>query len=239
MDDTTQTIAYRLTITVDGVELPVDEEMRHALLDDLRVAVRDRIGERHGVEVDQDDITIATGYRYAQVPAECPLCSERLDLLSVHLNNENGAYASAKCSDEDCEWSGDAVYRIIDLDPGDTFEVEKTFPEVSPDDYDALVVPGGSVGADQLRADGDAVDFVREFIEAEKPAGVICHGPWTLVEGRTLTSFPSLQTDIRNAGGEWVNEEVVVDEGLVTSRKPDDIPAFCDKIIEEFEEGRH
>lgn len=131
-----------------------------------------------------------------------------------------------------------------DLDPGDTFEVEKTFPEVSPDDYDALVVPGGSVGADQLRADGDAVDFVREFIEAEKPAGVICHGPWTLVEadvveGRTLTSFPSLQTDIRNAGGEWVNEEVVVDEGLVTSRKPDDIPAFCDKIIEEFEEGRH
>lgn len=131
-----------------------------------------------------------------------------------------------------------------DLDPGDTFEVEKTFSEVSPDDYDALVVPGGSVGADQLRADGDAVDFVREFIEAEKPAGVICHGPWTLVEadvveGRTLTSFPSLQTDIRNAGGEWVNEEVVVDEGLVTSRKPDDIPAFCDKIIEEFEEGRH
>lgn len=131
-----------------------------------------------------------------------------------------------------------------DLDPGDTFEVEKTFSEVSPDDYDALVVPGGSVGADQLRADGDAVDFVREFIEAEKPAGVICHGPWMLVEadvveGRTLTSFPSLQTDIRNAGGEWVNEEVVVDEGLVTSRKPDDIPAFCDKIIEEFEEGRH
>lgn len=93
-----------------------------------------------------------------------------------------------------------------DLDPGDTFEVEKTFSEVSPDDYDALVVPGGSVGADQLRADGDAVDFVRELIEAEKPAGVICHGPWTLVEadvveGRTLTSFPSLQTDIRNAGG--------------------------------------
>jgi protease I len=131
-----------------------------------------------------------------------------------------------------------------DLDPGDTFEVEKTFSEVSPDDYDALVVPGGSVGADQLRADGDAVDFVREFIEAGKPAGVICHGPWTLVEadvveGRTLTSFPSLQTDIRNAGGEWVNEEVVVDEGLVTSRKPDDLGAFCDKIIEEFEEGRH
>lgn len=131
-----------------------------------------------------------------------------------------------------------------DLEPGDTFEVEKTFSEVSPNDYDALLVPGGAVGADQLRADGDAVSLVREFAEATKPMGVICHGPWTLVEAdvvgeRTLTSYPSLRTDIRNAGGEWVDEEVVVDEGLVTSRGPDDLPAFCDKIVEEFEEGRH
>lgn len=126
MDDTTQTIAYRLTITVDGVELSVDEEMRHALLDDLRVVVRDRLGECHGVEVDQDDIMVGTGYRYAQVPAEYPLCSERLDLLSVHLNTENGAYASARCSNEDCEWSGDAVYRIVDLEGSESNAVESS-----------------------------------------------------------------------------------------------------------------
>lgn len=131
-----------------------------------------------------------------------------------------------------------------DLDPGDTFEVERTFTEVSATDYDGLIVPGGAVGADQLRADDDAVSLVTEFVEAEIPIGVICHGPWTLVEadvveGRTLTSFHSLQTDIRNAGGEWVDREVVVDEGIVTSRNPDDLPSFCDKIVEEFEEGTH
>lgn len=129
-----------------------------------------------------------------------------------------------------------------DLDPGDTFEVEKTFSEVSADDYDALVIPGGAVGADNLRADEDAVGLVREFSSANKPMGVICHAPWTLVEadvvdGRTLTSFPSLQTDIRNAGGEWVDEEVVVDNGLVTSRNPDDLPAFCENVVEQFAEG--
>ncbi|GAA0245210.1 type 1 glutamine amidotransferase domain-containing protein [Haladaptatus pallidirubidus] len=131
-----------------------------------------------------------------------------------------------------------------DLEPGDSFEVERTFSEISSDEYDALLIPGGAVGADKLRADEDAVGLVRKFAEAGKPIGVICHGPWTLVEadvieGRTLTSYPSLQTDIRNAGGEWVDEEVVVDQGLVTSRNPDDLPAFCDKVVEEFEEGRH
>ncbi|RBI59692.1 protease [halophilic archaeon] len=129
-----------------------------------------------------------------------------------------------------------------DLDPGDTFKVEKTFSEVSADDYDALIVPGGCVGADQLRADDDAVELVSEVFDANKPAGVICHGPWTLVEadvvkGQTLTSYPSLQTDIRNAGGDWVDEEVVSDQGLVTSRKPDDLPAFCEKIVQEFTKG--
>lgn len=124
MNDAIQTTAYRLTITVDGVELSVDEEMRHALLDDLRVGVCDRFKERHGAEVDQDDITVGTGYRYAQVPAECPLCSEKLDLLSIHLNTENGAYASAMYSNNHCEWSGDAVYRIIDLEGSETDAVE-------------------------------------------------------------------------------------------------------------------
>ena len=134
---------------------------------------------------------------------------------------------------------GDAQTMNSDVNPGETFTVEKAFSEVSAADYDALIVPGRTVGADNLRADEEAVGFVRAFFEAGKPVGVICHGPWTLVEadvvkGRTLTSYPSLQTDIRNAGGEWVDQEVVTDAGLVTSRNPDDLPAFCDKIVEEF-----
>jgi len=122
--------------------------------------------------------------------------------------------------------------------------VEKSFSEVSSSDYDALIVPGGAVGSDQLRNNREVVEFIHGFFEAEKPVGVICHAAWTLVEadvvrGRTLTSFWSVQTDVRNAGGEWVDEEVVTDRGLVTSRYPNDLPAFCSKIVEEFAEGKH
>ena len=130
------------------------------------------------------------------------------------------------------------------LDKGGTFPVDRTVADASASDYDGLVLPGGVANPDFLRTDDDAVAFVRGFFEEAKPVGVICHGPWTLVEadvlkGRTITSWPSLQTDIRNAGGNWVDEEVVVDEGLVSSRKPDDLPAFCAKIVEEFREGKH
>jgi protease I len=130
------------------------------------------------------------------------------------------------------------------LDKGDTFPVDVTASDAGASSYDALVLPGGVANPDFLRADEDAVRFVRSFFEQGKPVAAICHGPWTLVEadvvrGRTLTSWPSLRTDIRNAGGTWVDDEVHVDGGLVTSRKPDDLPAFCAKTIEEIAEGAH
>lgn len=129
------------------------------------------------------------------------------------------------------------------LDKGDVFDVGAV-GEAEAEEFDALVLPGGVANPDQLRTSEDAVAFARSFFEAGKPVGVICHGPWTLVEagvvrGRTLTSWPSLQTDIRNAGAEWVDEQVHVDDGLVSSRKPDDLEAFCSKIVEEFSEGVH
>jgi protease I len=130
------------------------------------------------------------------------------------------------------------------LDKADTFDVDREVGEVDAGDYDALVLPGGVANPDILRTVPEAVAFARAFFEAGKPVAAICHAPWTLVEagvveGRTLTSWPSLQTDIRNAGGDWVDEEVHVDSGLVTSRKPDDLEAFCAKAIEEIAEGVH
>jgi protease I len=131
-----------------------------------------------------------------------------------------------------------------DINPASTFPVDRTAADASPSDYDALILPGGTVNADRLRMDPDVQSFVREIFRAGKPVGVICHGPWTLidagvVEGRTLTSYPSLRTDLRNAGAKVVDEEVVTDQGLVSSRNPDDLDAFCPKVVEEFAEGRH
>lgn len=125
-----------------------------------------------------------------------------------------------------------------------TCDVDKLVSEVSADDYDGLVLPGGVANPDALRTDQKAVAFVKEFFDQKKPVAAICHGPWTLVEagvlkGRTVTSWPSLKTDIINAGGKWVDEEVHTDMGLVTSRKPEDLKAFCAKAIEEFAEGIH
>jgi protease I len=139
---------------------------------------------------------------------------------------------------------GGTVQAFDHLDKADTFDVDKTVAEANAGDYDGVVLPGGVANPDNLRTHKDAVQFLRDFFEAGKPVAAICHAPWMLVEagvvdGRKLTSFPSLQTDIRNAGGEWVDEEVVVDSGLVTSRKPDDLPAFCAKAIEEVAEGVH
>lgn len=127
---------------------------------------------------------------------------------------------------------------------GDTVHVDRMLSEAKPEDYNALVLPGGVANPDELRIDSKAVEFVRSFVTSGKPIAAICHGPWTLIEAgavkdRKMTSWPSLQTDLRNAGANWTDKEVVTDNGLVTSRKPDDLPAFCRKMIEEFAEGRH
>ncbi len=128
--------------------------------------------------------------------------------------------------------------------PGDKLPVDLPLSGADPSAYDALLLPGGVSNPDKLRVIPEAVSFVKAFFEAGKPVAAICHAPWTLIEagvvkGVTLTSWPSLQTDLRNAGATWVDQEVVTDQGLVTSRKPDDIPAFSKKIIEEFAEGKH
>jgi len=129
-------------------------------------------------------------------------------------------------------------------DKGDKFDVDLTLEEARPEEFDALMIPGGLINPDTLRSTPEALEFTRHFFNEGKPVAAICHGPWVLVDagvvrGRKLTSWPAIKTDVRNAGGNWVDEEVVVDNGLVTSRKPDDIPAFNRKMIEEIAEGRH
>jgi protease I len=130
------------------------------------------------------------------------------------------------------------------FDKADKFKVDVPLDEAKPDDFGALLLPGGVANPDQLRMQPKAVQFVKAFMQSGKPVAVICHGPWTLIEadavrGRTMTSWPSVKTDLKNAGANWVDQEVVVDNGLVSSRKPQDLPAFCAKMIEEFAEGQH
>jgi protease I len=137
-----------------------------------------------------------------------------------------------------------SIQAMHHLDKADMFTVDRTTTDANPDEYVALMLPGGVANPDVLRMDRNAIAFTQAFFAAGKPVAAICHAPWTLVEadvvrGRTLASWPSLRTDIRNAGGTWVDEEVHNDHGLVTSRKPDDLPAFCAKMVEEFAEGRH
>ncbi len=137
-----------------------------------------------------------------------------------------------------------SIQGVHGVEKADAFDVDRSFDEVSADQYDGLILPGGVKNPDKLRMDRQAVQFVREFFDQGKPVAAICHGPWLLVEadvvrGRTLTSYPSLRTDIVNAGGHWVDEEVHVDRGLVTSRTPQDLPAFNAKLIEELAEGVH
>jgi protease I len=164
---------------------------------------------------------------------------EQIELTSPREAVENAGAATSLISLE-----AGTVQGFNHLDKADTFDVDDTVNLASPDDYDALVLPGGVANPDQLRTSKEAIRFVRSFVDSGKPIGVICHGPWTLIEaeavrGREITSWPSLKTDISNAGGHWVDAAVVNDHGLVSSRKPGDLPAFNEKIIEEFAEGRH
>lgn len=135
--------------------------------------------------------------------------------------------------------SGEIAARNHDLEDAGTFGVDRLVQEAAVDDYDALLLPGGTVNPDKLRMEPDAVAFVRDFVQSGKPVASICHGPWNFVEagvarGRRLTSFPSIRTDLRNAGAEVVDEEVVTDGNITTSRSPDDLPAFCARIVQEF-----
>lgn len=162
----------------------------------------------------------------------------------VELTEPKKALEQAGAKTDVISPKGDKLKAWNLKDWGEEIKVDVSLKSADPNNYDALLLPGGVMNPDHLRMDSQAVQFVRSFFEAHKPVAAICHGPWMLVEanvvkGRKLTSWPSLQTDIRNAGGEWTDQQVVTDQGLVTSRKPDDIPAFNNKMIEEIAEGKH
>ena len=177
--------------------------------------------------------------------ADKPLAGKKVAILAadmferVELEEPRKALENAGARTEVVSIHDGEIQGFDHFEPASTVKVDRTVEEASPDDYDALLIPGGVGNPDQLRGDENAVAFVREFAASMKPIAAICHAPWVLVEAgvvrsRTLTSWPTLQTDIRNAGGHWVDKEVVVDDGIVTSRKPDDIPAFSARTIEQF-----
>ena len=170
------------------------------------------------------------------------LASEGVE--QVELTEPRKALEQAGATTELISIEPGEIQAVNHIDKGDTFPVDHTVDEVNAQSYDGLMLPGGALNPDNVRQSEQAVRFVREFYDTGKPIAAICHAPWILVEAdvvrdMTLTSWPSLQTDIRNAGGTWVDQEVVVDNGLVSSRDPDDLPAFCAKLVEEIAEGRH
>ena len=162
----------------------------------------------------------------------------------VEMTNPREALEEAGAETKIVSLNPGKIQGMHHADKGDKFDVDLTLDEARPEEFDALLIPGGLMNPDALRSTDDALEFTRHFFREGKPIAAICHGPWVLIDagivrGRTLTSWPAIKTDVKNAGGKWINEEVVVDNGLVTSRKPDDIPAFNKKMIEELCEGRH
>lgn len=162
----------------------------------------------------------------------------------IELTNPRDALEEAGASVELISPEGGKIQAFNHFDKGETFEADRAVSDASAGDYDSLFLPGGVINGDELRKQEEALGFVRDFFEAGKPVGVICHGPWTLidadvVEGRAITSYPSIQTDLKNAGAKWVDKEVCTDQGLVSSRGPDDLDAFNSKLIEEIGEGVH
>ena len=182
----------------------------------------------------------------SETPAAQPLAGRRVAVLAadgveqVELTTPVDALRQAGAVVELVSLEAGEIQAMNhDVDKGDRFPVDKTVADAKAGDYDALLIPGGVANPDHLRVSEDAVKLVRDFAERDKPIASICHGPWMLVEadavrGRTLTSWPSLKTDITNAGGDWEDKEVVVDQKFVTSRKPDDLPAFCEKVLQVF-----
>jgi protease I len=162
----------------------------------------------------------------------------------VELTKPRAALEKAGATTTVVSLKAGTIQGMNHADKGDTVAVETTLDQAKPEDFDALMIPGGLMNPDTLRSSEEALEFVRHFFREGKPVAAICHAPWVLIDasvirGRTVTSWPAIKTDVRNAGAHWVDQEVVVDNGLVTSRRPDDIPAFNTKMIEEFGEGRH